>query len=104
MKHTKKIINLGHKEQIPLGQGMCFTVNKKSIAVFRPRQGDIVAMQYVCPHKKGPLADGMIEDGHIVCPLHEHRFCMKTGQGNIDGEYVKIFEAWTDNTYVFVKM
>ena len=32
-----------------------------------------------CPHRGGPLADGLVGDGTLVCPLHEWRFDLATG-------------------------
>ena len=71
--------SLGAVEQIPLGEGRVFEVDGRSIAVFRTRQGDVFATQASCPHKRGPLADGIIGGAQIVCPLHAYKFDLATG-------------------------
>jgi nitrite reductase (NADH) small subunit len=55
------------------------------IAVFRTRAGDVYATQAVCPHRGGPLADGLIGGGVLACPLHEFRFELSTGAPLSDG-------------------
>lgn len=72
--------NLGRVEQIPVGEGRTFRVRGFEIAVFRTRSGALYATQARCPHKEGPLADGIIGGGKLVCPLHGYRFSLNTGE------------------------
>jgi nitrite reductase (NADH) small subunit len=60
--------------EIPVGLGRSFRVGGKLVAVFRSRAGRVFAMDGVCPHKGGPLADGMLAGENVVCPLHTFRF------------------------------
>jgi nitrite reductase (NADH) small subunit len=39
-----------------------------------------MALDNVCPHRGGPLAEGFIEHGKIVCPWHQWEFDLATGQ------------------------
>ena len=71
---------LGPVEQIPLGEGRVFEVAGESVAVFRTRQGEVYATQAACPHREGPLADGIIGGAQIVCPLHAYKFDLATGK------------------------
>ena len=64
---------------IPLGLGRSFELDGKLIAVFKTREGEIFAVDGVCPHKNGPLADGMVVGRQVVCPLHAYRFEAHTG-------------------------
>ena len=72
--------SLGPVEQIPLGEGRVFEVGETRIAVFRTRQGEVYATQAACPHREGPLADGIIGGRQIVCPLHAYKFDLATGK------------------------
>jgi nitrite reductase (NADH) small subunit len=72
-------VDLGSVDQIPIGEGRTFAVEGEQIAVFRLRNGALRAIAAVCPHKGGPLADGLADDTQVVCPLHGHTFDMTTG-------------------------
>ncbi|MFN3002328.1 Rieske (2Fe-2S) protein [Mycolicibacterium wolinskyi] len=71
--------DLGPVEQIPVGEGRTFAVDGTQIAVFRLRDGSLRAIDAVCPHKGGPLADGLADDTVVVCPLHGATFDMCSG-------------------------
>ena len=84
-------INLGSIEKIALGQGRCYLVGAEEIAVFRQRDGQLFATQNRCPHKQGPLSEGVAGGGKVICPLHSHKFDLATGAGSEPGESVKIY-------------
>jgi nitrite reductase (NADH) small subunit len=48
--------------------------------VFHLRDGGVLATQAACPHRGGPLADGIIGGTIVICPLHGKRFDLATGQ------------------------
>jgi len=73
------VVHIGHIDQIPKGEGRNFDVAGRPIAVFRGHDDKVYATQAVCPHKGGPLADGLIGGSTLLCPLHEHGFDMLTG-------------------------
>jgi nitrite reductase (NADH) small subunit len=91
MTTTPKTINLGSVEKIAPGQGRCFTVNGQEIVVFRQRDGKLFATQNRCPHKQGPLSEGVMGGGKVICPLHSHKFDLTTGAGSEPGECVKVY-------------
>lgn len=70
---------LGPLDEIPLGEGRTFAVDGEQIAVFRLRDGSLRAIDAICPHRGGPLADGLADESVVVCPLHGHTFDMCTG-------------------------
>lgn len=72
--------NLGSITRIPPGEGRTFEIAQKTVAVFRTRSGDVVATQATCPHRQGPLADGITGGGKVVCPYHSYKFDLYTGR------------------------
>ena len=84
-------VNLGSTSRIPVGQGRCYVVGAEEIAMFRQRDGRLFATQNRCPHRQGPLSEGVMGGGHVICPLHAHRFNLENGAGSEPGECVKVY-------------
>jgi nitrite reductase/ring-hydroxylating ferredoxin subunit len=54
-------------------------INGLSIGVFRTEQG-LQAVDNICPHEYALLTKGWREGGVVECPLHEAKFCLKSGE------------------------
>lgn len=50
------------------------------VAVFRNDQGEVFALLDRCPHKGGPLSQGMVFGSHVACPLHNWTIGLATGE------------------------
>jgi nitrite reductase (NADH) small subunit len=61
------------------GGGRLLTVQGKALALFAVA-GEIFAIDAECPHEGGPLQDGRIENGCVVCPWHEYQFELAGGR------------------------
>jgi len=72
-------VNLGPLSNIPRGEGRVFQIGGQSIAVFHTRDANVFANEPTCPHKGGPLADGLIGAQKVICPLHSFVFDLSTG-------------------------
>lgn len=77
-------IDLGPLDSVPIGEGRTVIVDGRSIAIFRPRSGHVYATQADCPHLGGPLVDGILTGDSVVCPLHEMKFDLQTGEPSRD--------------------
>ncbi|HEY2732626.1 MAG TPA: Rieske 2Fe-2S domain-containing protein [Polyangiales bacterium] len=75
-----KQVRLGLLSEIPEGEGRNFQVGERSIAVFHTRGGELFATQALCPHRQGPLADGLVGGSTLVCPLHDWSFDLTNGK------------------------
>jgi nitrite reductase (NADH) small subunit len=62
----------------PSGQVGEFTVEGRTLCVANVG-GAISVLNGVCPHEEGPLGEGNIEDGRVVCPWHGYSYDVKTG-------------------------
>lgn len=67
-------------DSIPPGEGRTFEVSGRRIAIFRGRNGQVFATQAECPHKGGPLADGLLGGSTLICPLHTWKWDLNTGE------------------------
>jgi len=92
-------------ENIPLREGRAVTVGDKEIAIFN--LGDrFLAIQNRCPHNNGPLADGIISGNTVVCPLHQWKTCLETGEvqrPKDTGHCVETFETKVENDIIFIR-
>jgi nitrite reductase (NADH) small subunit len=67
--------------------------------------GCISAMDNVCPHQGGPLGQGVIEDGKVVCPWHAWAFDLKTGVAEHSPHAkVDVYAVKLDGEDVFVEL
>jgi nitrite reductase (NADH) small subunit len=89
-------IRLGPLGIIPPGEGRVYSVDGEKIAVFRTRGGEIYAVQAECPHRGGPLADGLVGGSTLICPLHAWKFDLKTGQALFGECGLKTFPVSVD--------
>jgi nitrite reductase (NADH) small subunit len=49
------------------------------IAVFRTAEDDVFALADQCPHKGGPLSQGIVHGKQVTCPLHGWKVCLDDG-------------------------
>ena len=66
------------------------TLDGRRIAVFRAA-GGWYALDAACPHRGGPLADGIVCDRAVICPLHDRRYDLATGAPLGAGEPVAAY-------------
>ena len=80
-------IELGRIEAVPQRGARCITTPTGKIAVFRTANDQVYAMDNRCPHKGGPLSQGMVHGHAVTCPLHNWVISLATGQaqGNDKG-------------------
>jgi nitrite reductase (NADH) small subunit len=65
-------------ENVPLREGRAVTLGGREIAIFN--LGDrFVATDNQCPHKAGPLCDGIVAGDSVVCPLHAWKVRLDSG-------------------------
>jgi NAD(P)H-dependent nitrite reductase small subunit len=71
-------IRITEATNIPPREGRAVRVGGREIAVFN-LDGRFLTIDNACPHKGGPLCDGMVAGTTVVCPLHGQRFDLETG-------------------------
>lgn len=84
--------DVGAAEDVPALEGRSATVDGRRVAVFRLPTG-YAATDAACPHKGGPLSDGLVADGCVTCPLHNWRLDLTTGQVQGDDTVVPIHDV-----------
>ncbi len=66
--------------------------------------GEISAMDDVCLHRGGPLGQGVIEGGKVICPWHGWAWDPKTGEAGSPGAKVAVYAVRVDNGNVLVEI
>jgi nitrite reductase (NADH) small subunit len=78
MSGTRQWVRITEIENIPLREGRSVHVAGREIAIFN--LGDrFLAVDNHCPHKGGPLAEGIVSGTTVVCPLHAWKVDLETG-------------------------
>ena len=87
-------------ENQPLG------IELKGIRITLIRSGETIrAVSAYCPHARGPLDKGWIEEGELVCPLHRWRFRLTDGKcSTIRGEFISTFSCEVRGNEVWVEL
>lgn len=69
---TANWTKIGRLESIPLhgARRLCRSLFGQPIAVFRTGDNRVFALIDECPHKKGPLSEGIVAGETVACPLH----------------------------------
>jgi 3-phenylpropionate/trans-cinnamate dioxygenase ferredoxin component len=76
---TDRYVAVARVGEIGVGSVKVVRIEDQAIAVFHIG-ADYFAMDDVCTHDGGPLAEGFIEGDQIECPRHGARFCIRTGE------------------------
>jgi len=77
--NTTQWIRVTTPENIPPREGRAVLVDGREIALFN--LGDrFLATDNQCPHKGGPLCDGIVTGHSVVCPLHAWKVDLENGQ------------------------
>lgn len=80
-------IDIGTLSDIPTRGARCINTAFGKIAVFRTADDQVFAMDDQCPHKGGPLSQGIVHGAQVTCPLHNWVLSLETGtaQGADEG-------------------
>ncbi|NJM34398.1 MAG: nitrite reductase small subunit NirD [Rhodomicrobium sp.] len=70
---------VGSIADIPRRGARCVRKGETTIAVFRTADDKIFALEDKCPHRNGPLSQGIVHDGCVTCPLHNWVISLETG-------------------------
>lgn len=77
-------IDIAALDDIPRQGARLVKTQGGCIAVFRTVDDQVFAIDDRCPHKGGPLSEGIVHGTSVTCPLHAAVFDLTTGQGTDD--------------------
>ena len=71
---------VGSLADIPARSARTVRIDGHEIAVFRTADDHVFALENRCPHKGGPLADGIVHGRKVACPLHNWVIDLESGK------------------------
>lgn len=75
-----KWVRLCQLEDIPVRGARVVRTERGCIALFRTAEQEVFALDDKCPHKSGPLSQGIVHGRSVTCPLHNWVISLETGK------------------------
>ena len=72
-------LQIGRLEDIPRQGARVVTTATGDIALFRTVDDEVFALRDQCPHKGGPLSQGIVHGKKVACPLHDWKIALDSG-------------------------
>ena len=99
-------LDIGALDDIPLRGARIVKTVQGCVALFRTAEAEVFATSDTCPHKGGPLSEGIVHGRNVTCPLHSWVFSLESGaaQGADEGQIatypvrVEAGRIWIDAT------
>lgn len=91
---------------VPEGGVAKAIVNKRELAIVH-LSGTYYALDGICTHEGGPLGEGTLDGEELVCPWHEGRYNVMTGESNPETDWVRdtpVFPVKVEGGYVWVDL
>jgi len=73
------MIDVGALDDIPRRGARKIRTASGCVAVFRTAEDAVFALDDRCPHRGGPLSDGIVHGRSVTCPLHNWVISLETG-------------------------
>ncbi|MBX3446700.1 MAG: nitrite reductase small subunit NirD [Parvibaculaceae bacterium] len=98
-------IEIGALSDIPLRGARCVVTPLGRIAVFRTAADEVYAIEDRCPHRGGPLSQGIVHGAAVTCPLHNWVLSLETGKAlGADEGAVRTFALKCEGGTLFIDM
>jgi len=95
-------VKMATLDELPPGGAIEVEHDGRIYALFNV-EGVISAIDGLCPHQGGPLADGPLEGTLVSCPWHGWEFDVRTGKTTLNGRLKQpVFEVKVEGPNVFV--
>jgi nitrite reductase (NADH) small subunit len=76
----KDWIEIGAVGDVPFRGSRLVSTQQGDVAIFKTAEGRIFALWDKCPHKGGPLSQGIVHGESVTCPLHNWVIALETGE------------------------
>lgn len=98
------LIKVADRNELKPGESKVVTVEGRELAVFNV-SGQFHVIDNLCPHRGGPLGEGVVEGALVTCPWHGWRFDVTTGKSPVvPTAKVDVIETVVENNEVKVRL
>ncbi len=98
-------IEIAALEDIPRLGSRVVKTDTMNVAVFRTRDDQVFAIRDACPHKQGPLSQGIVSGTTVTCPLHNWKIDLESGYAlGPDEGCTNTFNAKVENGKVYLSL
>jgi len=105
MKQTGGWVAIGRIEDIPALGSRVVRRAGGDIAVFRAEGDRVFALDNKCPHKGGPLADGIVHGCRVTCPMHNWVLELETGEAVAPDEgRARVWPVRVEDGVIYLKL
>jgi nitrite reductase (NADH) small subunit len=92
-------------DQIPVLGSRVIKTREMDIAVFRGSDDRVYAVRDACPHKNGPLSQGIMHGHSVTCPLHNWKIDLTNGEAiGPDEGCTKVFPTKVEGGVVVLQL
>lgn len=97
--------DLGPMDSIPKRGARTVRTPHREIAVFRTASDEFFALENRCPHKGGPLSEGIVHGRKVACPLHNWIIDLENGEATgADQGCARNFPVKLENGRIYLDM
>ena len=90
-------------EDVPRLGARVIKTDTMDIAVFRTRDDQVFALRDGCPHRGGPLSQGIVHGATVTCPLHNWKIDLASGEAlGPDEGCVNVYAAKVEEGRVMI--
>ncbi len=98
-------IEITQLDEIPVLGSRVVKTKSMDIAIFRTSDDRIFAVKDACPHKQGPLSQGIVHGTSVTCPLHNWKIDLASGEAlGADEGCTNVYETRVENNMVYLRM
>ncbi len=92
-------------EEIPRLGSRVIKTDTMDVAVFRTSDDQVFALRDACPHRGGPLSQGIVHGTSVTCPLHNWKIDLASGEAlGPDEGCTNVFATKVENGKVFLAL
>ena len=103
--HMTNWTEIAKLDDIPKLGARVLKTDTMDIAVFRNNQDQVFAIKDACPHKGGPLSQGIVHGTSVTCPLHNWKIDLTSGEAlGPDEGCTNVFATKVEDGKVFLAL